>query len=288
MRRAYTVASKNGAIVRADVELDSEEVTTLEQGSAVTVDSQGTSASGTARCHIVEPVVGWVSGKTLSAARPRIALLHGTAANATILRVQLAALLKELGAFELVYVEGPRVASDDNAQVATMRKYFGKDQVLRQFGTATLDDRGWRTYEDVGDAADAAQAALDDKFPHRPPDAIVGFSQGANFASILVARYERRQLQVPCCVLMCGARPGWVRQLPSELFATPLATPALLVAAENDAVVGDGPQHMAKLFASPTLLTHPEGHKPLPSADRHLLATLTRRIVDFLHDHTKI
>lgn len=282
----YTVASKHGAIVRSDVELDSEEVTTLEQGSAVTVDSQGTSATGTARCHIVEPVIGWVSAKTLSAARPRIALLHGTAANATILRVQLAGLLKELGAFDLAYVEGPTVASDDNAQVAIMRKYFG-NQVLRQFGNATLDERGWRTYENVDEAADAAQAAIDAEFPDRPPDAILGFSQGANFASILVARYERREVQVPC-VLVCGARPGWARQLPPELFATPLATPALLVAADNDTVVGDGPHHMAKLFASPTLLTHPEGHKPLPSADRQLLAALTRSIVDFLHDHTKV
>mmetsp|Transcript_11955 Transcript_11955/g.39330 ORF Transcript_11955/g.39330 Transcript_11955/m.39330 type:complete len:100 (+) Transcript_11955:422-721(+) len=88
---------------------------------------------------------------------------------------------------------------------------------------------------------------------------------------------------------MCGAKPGWARQLP-ELFDDkgPLLSPALVVAAENDPVVGDGPYDMARLFRDPLIRTHNDGHKPLPSGGkdkRAALDALTDDIANFLRKH---
>ncbi|KAJ8604884.1 hypothetical protein CTAYLR_010416 [Chrysophaeum taylorii] len=284
--RTCVVSAKNGAIVRKDAEMSSEEVETLEKGTVVRVDSERTLSNGTVRCHIADR--GWVSSKTLKShdVKPQVCVLHGTAANGKIVRIQLGALLPKLSSVDLVFVDGPRLASEGNAQYNMMRSFFGKDQVLREFGTATLDDRGWRTYDGVDRAVDEAEAAVRARFPGAPPRALLGFSQGANFTTMLAARAERRGEPYACVVLFCGARPGWAKQMPSLLFETPLATPALLVAAKEDTVVGDGPYEMAKLFASPVVLTHAEGHKPLPSADPEALNALTSEIAAFLRQHT--
>lgn len=282
---AYTVTSKHGALVRDDVELDSGEVTTLEHGSTIRVDGSATTTTGTLRYHVVAPVVGYVSAKVVRTAKPRLAVLHGTASNASIAKAQLAALVARLSAsYELVFIEASRLCSADNVQAATMRKFFGQHQVLREFARATEDARGWRTYDGVERALDEAEHAVSLRFPDDPPQALVGFSQGANFATMLAARAELAGSPIPACCLFCGARPGWTRQLP-ELFKNTLGTPALLVAAEKDEVVHDGPLEMAKLFASPIVLRHPEGHKPLPSVDRAALDNILNEVDAFLATH---
>lgn len=261
------VSSKNGALVRAGVELDSEVVTTLECGKSVAVVDKEELPNGTVRYRIGE---GWVSAKVLR--KRKIAVLHGTAANGAIAKIQLAPLLRRLDDYDVVLLDGPRTCREDGPHVATMRKFFGKNQILREFAVATVDERGWRTYEDVEGALRIVDSMID-----ADADVLVGFSQGANFAAMMAAR---RIQQLKCVLLFCGARPGWARQLPSTGHNM---TPAFLVAATNDTVVEDGPYEMAKLFQHALMRTHDEGHKPLPSK-QPALDNLLHEIVTFLDD----
>ena len=108
---------------------------------------------------------------------------------------------------------------------------------------------------------------------------MLGFSQGANFASMLAARAERRGTPYRAVVLLCPARPGWARQLPGA-FERPLTTPALVGAGRQDAVVGNG-DDLAALFARPERRTHAEGHRPLPAADAAAYADSIARFLDW-------
>lgn len=284
----FAVYAKDGASVFSGVGLDAEKVASLTHGTLLTVNEQGCTANGTIRCRVVEPVIGWVNADTLKEVptrKPIVAVLHGTAANASIAKFQFGTIMPRLSSrVELVFIDGPRICSDDAPHVATMRKFFGKDQVLREFATATQDSRGWRTYINLEQAIDQAEEALRKQVQGGEPQALIGFSQGANFATMLAARAERQGKPFACCVLSCGARPGWVRQAP-ELFEAQLVTPALVVASENDPVVGDGPIEIAKLFKSPVVLRHSEGHKPLPRADKACLEELVTQICNFVVKH---
>ena len=108
---------------------------------------------------------------------------------------------------------------------------------------------------------------------------MLGFSQGANFASMLAARAERRGTPYRAVVLLCPARPGWARQLP-DAFSAPLKTPTLVGAGRQDTVVGNGDE-LATLFARPERRTHAEGHRPLPAADAAAYADGIMRFLDW-------
>lgn len=286
--RTFVVNAKDGASVLNGIGLDSEKVASLIHGAPLTIDEQGSTADGTIRYHAVDPVIGWVNAnmlKEMPIRKPTVAVLHGTAANGSIAKIQFASMMPRLSSkAELVFIDGPRLCAEDAAHVATMRKFFGKDQVLREFATATEDSRGWRTYDNLEQAIDQAEEAIRKQVRGEDPQALIGFSQGANFATMLVARAERRGKPFACCVLFCGARPGWVRQAP-ELFETQLVTPAIIVASENDPIVGDGPIEISRLFKSPVVLRHSEGHKPLPRADKARLEELVTRVSNFVVKH---
>ena len=206
--------------------------------------------------------------------RRRIALLHGTAGSEKTLRIQLGPLLPKLQeTWDVAFVEGPKLCAEDNLHVKTMRRFYGPSAELREYAEATADDRGWRTYADLEDAVDSLETAVGGA------DCLLGFSQGANFASILAARAERRGAPYRAVVLLCGARPGWARQLPAA-FERPLTTPALIGAGAQDAVVGNG-DDLAALFARPERRTHAEGHRPLPAADAAAYADSVARFLEW-------
>lgn len=293
MAGIYTVKAKKGALVRVGAALDTAEVDTLAAGTRVTI-AEETTVGGRARARLTAPVAGWASSKLLelaeAASRPRIAALHGTAANAAIFSIQLGQMIGRIEAFgDLAFIDGPKEVDAGNAQAEMMRKFFGKNQVLREFGNATLDDRGWRTYDDLDARLDACEAAV--RKGGELPEALLCFSQGSNFATMLAARAERAGNPYKCVVLLCGARPGWTAQCDPSYFATPLQTPALVGSAERDGVVGasptgapDGPDEIAKLFANVDRCSHPEEHRPLP-ANKAAKESLQATIVAFLAAH---
>lgn len=237
---------------------------------------------------------GWVLlGATRSSLgrKPRIACLHGGCANEHIMRQQLRPLLQKLGSeVEVCFVEGKHLTEEVRFDerglnnVKTMRGVFGADQVLREHAVTTYGehgDKGPFFYDrlDEGIAhSEACLAAL------QPIDALLGFSQGANFCTMLAARAvqgcEGTQAPYRCLVLLENDLPGWPTQKP-ELFESPLATPALVVSGHQESAAGDA---VAKFFERPIAFRHDDGHRPLPR-DRARSETLVDQIRRFVFQH---
>jgi len=202
----------------------------------------------------------------------RIACLHGTAGNEKIFRIQLAKLLGALkGEADCHFYAGANTIEPGNPHGHSMHKYFGQNEVLREYAPPLSDADGRRVYEPQA-AADAIDD-LESKIIASAGgcDVLLGFSQGANFASMLAARRASGlgPLSSPrCLVLLAPARPGWASQ-PAwrELFASPIELPCLIIGGACDDVAGTGPRELVALFRDARYLEHAEGHRPLP-ADR--------------------
>ena len=111
--------------------------------------------------------------------------VYSTAGNEQIFRTQLRALIERLeDKVEFQFISG-RLRMDEtegseltNGIVKTMKRFFGEDQILTQYGVPTFDSNGWRGYDDLDDAV----RYLDDQIQSLPggiPDAVLGFSQVA-------------------------------------------------------------------------------------------------------------
>lgn len=71
VRRAH-VSAKNGALVRAGVELETELVgDPLATGTECTVEDEATSSRGVRRLRVTSPTAGWLSRKVVKLAAPR-------------------------------------------------------------------------------------------------------------------------------------------------------------------------------------------------------------------------
>jgi hypothetical protein len=119
-------------------------------------------------------------------------------------------------------------------------------------------------------------------------EGIVGFSQGANLAAMLLADFAKRGVDPPVrwAVLMGGGDFGWASALRDrgELFAAPIASPPVLATiGTNDERVGPSFDGFRALFGEATLelATHDEDHRPFP-ADHADAVRLARRICDFV------
>lgn len=223
--------------------------------------------------------------------KPRIACLHGGAGNEHIFRTQLKRLIDTFGDdIELCFIEGcllsEEVRTDPRGQrnIELMRSFFGKDQVLREHAVTTYGPRGEKGpffYKRLDEGIAHCEQQLADL---APVDALLGFSQGANFSTILSARAARGlEGAAPpfrCVVLLENDRPGWPEQKP-ELFDTPLPVPALVVSGETDSEAGDA---IAKMFTAVVASRHSDGHRPLPK-DPEAIATLVTVAREFILEH---
>lgn len=247
--------------------------------------------------------------------RPQIALLHGTASNAGILRIQLGPLLTRLEPLaDLHFIEGTRTVADDAPQAAKMRQFFGQNQVLKEYCGVDWDERRWRTYPELDMALDAVVAQLRAIPGGRGPDALIGFSQGANLITCLAAMAENAQQTDPAdgasapyasalrslrsVVMLSPHLPGWTHQRP-DLFAPTtrpalLGTPAIVAWSRSDTFVfvgedstGDntaGPPECVNLWQENRALeiVHSgPGHRPMPK-DVTELSALCNKIVDLV------
>jgi predicted esterase len=215
----------------------------------------------------------------------RIACLHGSAGCEKIFRIQLYALLKALkDDAEFFFIDGHRTIEPGNTQAATIRQFYGDDLPLMEYGRPRLDDRDWRTYLGLDDGIAAIEKALC-SIPGGGADVLLGFSQGANFGTMVASRAARggagAAAPFRCLVLLSPTLPGWVRQKP-ELFEAPLGTPALVTWSEDDDVVKSGPTEVASLFTDARTRVHlGPGHRPLP-AKKEELAMLAGEIRAFV------
>lgn len=208
--------------------------------------------------------------------KPRIALLHGTVSNSKIFKMQANALLRamqeRLGA-ECHIIEGPLECEANNPQLETMKGHFGESHSYLEYARSTYDERRWRTYsaDSLNHALMHCEAEIQKAFPGTDgADALVGFSQGAHLITLLAARAEQTQRPLRAAVMLSTSLPGWTAQMP-DLFAQPLATPALIAWSTSDSLLyhpetrACGPHENGKLFAAATLREHSgPGHRPLP------------------------
>ena len=216
----------------------------------------------------------------------RLGLIHGGCSNSFIFRQQLKHLLPLLGSsVELVDLEGgllsEEVRFDDRGRqnMALLYKVFGDDQVLREHAVTCYDEAGGFYYERLDEGTAHLEAQL--RALPAPIDALLGFSQGANFSTILSARAEHHVGGAPppfrALVLLENDPPAWPAQMP-ELFAAPLAVPALLVGGQRDAPKTEA---VGRLYAHAEYAYHDEGHRPLPKDPAACMA-LVERIRDFI------
>lgn len=213
--------------------------------------------------------------------KPRVAILHGTASNETITKMQLGKLLPKLRQVADVFiVEGPLTSREDNKQTIAMRQYFGDNHTLKEYALAYEDARDWRLYEDIDTAVARIEQAIASLPGGGGADVLMGFSQGANMTCILCARAERgmrgaKPAPYRAAVMLAPANPGWTTQT-GEAFSQPLTTPAIIAYSDTDTQVclpvdgdkgGCGPRNTAELFAPANrrVLHHAgPGHRPLP------------------------
>jgi len=200
-----------------------------------------------------------------SSRKIRLACLHGTAGTKKVLQTQIAMLTKRLGEdVEFVFIEGIVKCSTSNAIVASqielMKKFFPNED-FKHYAEPLGGQLGWRTYEGMKDAVDKLQALLKKE---APIDAVLGFSQGSNFAHCLAAQAGMGKGQpFRCVVHLCTSKPGWVGQIP-DIFEYQIPIPALVVEAEKD-TVATGSDEVAASYEDAQRYKHSDVHRPLPS-----------------------
>lgn len=236
-----------------------------------------------------------------SSSRPRVLCLHGTAGGETIMKRQLAKLFSQAeGQVDLVVLEGTKKCSIEEA-VTTMSQFFPGCPMM-MYDEVFFDERGWRSYRDVRATLSWFQEQLAQKGPF---DAVLGFSQGANF-SVMLAAQASAGLGHPlsCVVPICPNAPGYCKQVP-ELFQASIRIPALVVrgakegydegmkqqlAAAGITIDTEGEEivsnHVVKLFETVEVYTHGEGHRPLPGNTADSEAMIDK-VMSFLLRHCK-
>lgn len=234
----------------------------------------------------------WYSRKpVVEGRRLRVACLHGTASNASLLAFQLGRLKAACkDSVELVFLEGPLRTEDvnpENRELAQQRQRF-PGQEFFQYAVCPdqLAEGGRLDYEGLGEALAHLQAQLR---AHEPIDGALGFSQGANVLLLLAAAAVRGEgAPLAFAIHICGTEPGWLHRFPGH-FDSPLALPSLHVTGDRDFTTDRsgrepfprGGLEMAKLYLAPEIARHSADHRPLPP-DPKEAAALAQRLLDFM------
>lgn len=249
------------------------------------------------------------------ARKMRILCLHGVCSCAAAMRKQISRLLTvRPNAVELICIDGMLATEEDNPMRVEQERYFkgmdfydfariahdgGEDQLEANRIKEAMDKRFpvWddytqhmashpadrlavaepRRYEDLEVALDYLQGQLR---AHAPIDGVLGFSQGANFASLLAAQAEAGEgAPLSFVVHICPARPGWPRQRP-ELFEKPLTMRSLHISGERDFM--NPPLCLKHLYEAPMCYMHEDGHRPIPGTSSQEANRIARIIVEFI------
>jgi len=110
-------------------------------------------------------------------AQQRILCLHGWRTNPEFMKLQMKSLKEKLSDIEFVFLEGPvsgMLAADDDVEEACMPPYF----------------QWWEPLDGLKGQMDAVRYVLDYMRQDGPFDAILGFSEGAACASLVVASLQ--------------------------------------------------------------------------------------------------
>lgn len=246
----------------------------------------------------------------------RVLCLHGTCSCGAAMRKQISRILTIPGArdkVELICIDGPMLAEKDNPMREQQEKFFkGMEfydfaRILRDGGDDHRESERFqkslaarfpdtaeyyahlaktpadrlavaepRRYVDVDAALEYLQEQLK---KHAPIHGVLGFSQGANLASLLAAQAEAGEgIEFDFVVHLCPGRPGWTSQRPAW-FKKPLAMRSLHISGERD--LGNPPLCLRRLYVAPHTMLHEDVHRPIPGTRAEEANRIARALVDF-------
>lgn len=228
---------------------------------------------------------------------PHIICLHGTACNNQVLENQLRPLTQSWGPkVNLTFIEGHRhITNVFHPTAKEIKQVFNTPNHKEYLETHPCDkeaklygmfDSGIHNFELK------LKAATDEK---GPADALIGFSQGALFATLVAARALKREdapSPFKCLVLLNPPNPASLKERAPDLFTAPIGIPALICKGATDAVVNcertwekgifdDGPELYRPIFETTEYTSHPDGHQPMPTAASDA-ETLVREIKAYI------
>jgi predicted esterase len=220
--------------------------------------------------------------------KPHVVLLHGTACNNSVLKTQLRELLQGWQEVDVTFIEGHRVIPNPHHPTAKMIAETFNTQNHREYLETHPCDKEAKLYGMFDSAIGEFEANLKKETNGRPVDALLGFSQGALFATLMAARALKCEDAPPpfkCVVLLNPPNPVSLTERAGDFFTSPLGTPALICKGETDdvvtcervwekGVIDDGPGLYEPLFDTIQWTSHPDGHQPMPAeaADAKKLA----------------
>jgi len=248
----------------------------------------------------------------------RILCLHGTCSSGAIMKMQLARLLPLLKPkAELIFIDGPLRVEDDNPMLEEQQKVFGskpmydfarwvKEEGLKGSEAERKkkgEDDLWEKFPSRAEMAaffrtnpeerlqmcalrkyhglEEALAFLQEQLRlHAPIDGVLGFSQGANLASLLVAQaLAGKAPRFSFAIHICAGRPGWVEQYP-DLFKSKLSMRSLHISGEVD--LFNPPLALKELYENPVCLEHDDGHRPIPGTSAEQANAVAKTLADFI------
>ena len=173
-RPLYRVIGRSGAVVRADVELDSAQVGDLVYGAVVVAAdaSVAKTSAGVSRRRIVKPVGGYVSSRVLRPLSSDEVDAHRRAQDAAAAEARAAAADAACAALRDAQrareAEAKLVA---NAYQGEVRRLAASDERVECLEEVVGTLRaGWSRERDRADASEAVVAALAVAAEHRPRD----------------------------------------------------------------------------------------------------------------------
>ena len=188
--------------------------------------------------------------------RPRLLVLHGYTQSASMLYSKTKKLRQALVAgTQLVFVDGPHVASAPGATPAT----FGDvEQATRRcWWHATERPDGTMCYEGCEESLSYIERILRDEGPF---DGVIGFSQGAVLAHLLLEGGAHPELRCAICISGFASRDP-VHEAMVAPGSEPIPVPSLHIIGERDALVEPSrSEAMAARFENATIITHAGGH----------------------------
>lgn len=215
--------------------------------------------------------------------KPHVVLLHGTACNTAVLRTQLRELTSGWDDVDLTFIEGSNVITQPFHPIRKIiNDAFGRQETNLQYLETHPADGRARLFGRFGYALakfDEQVLKLD-----KPVDFLLGFSQGALFASLLAARnLKRADAPAPYrgVILLNPPNPESLSTRAPCYFGEKLATPAFICKGLADDVVPGGFEGMKEVYKSFELAEHPFGHQPLPG-DVTQAKDLARKIRAFV------
>lgn len=221
------------------------------------------------------PASGGSSGGSGSQ-KLKVLALHGFMQSGQVFREKTGSFRKSLKAHigEVVWVDGPYPAQTGGAAAAEEQGEEG--------GSGGGGGRSWWRWTDEkgGDGApverpskalfytgvDEALALLRGELNAHRPDALLGFSQGATAAALLLASLaagqEQQEQHVPRFAILAGGFVPRDPKVAALLTASPPQVPTLFISGEGDQLVPpERTRALMECFAGETeIALHPGGH----------------------------